>query len=48
MKFSIERNQDEGNWKWVVYKKRWLFWVHVFHSHSYEECVEFVNRNSAD
>lgn len=43
MKFIIERNQDEGNWKWVVYKKRALFLVHAFHSDSYSDCVEYIN-----
>jgi hypothetical protein len=42
-KYRIERNDDEGDWKWLVEVKRWFGWTWVYHSHSYEQCEQFID-----
>ena len=43
-KYRIERMDDDGDWKWLVEKKHWYGWTWVYHSYSYERCMEYIEK----
>lgn len=44
-KFKIDL-YDGHSWKYKVYCKKWLSWVSIYCTDSYQEAVEYIKRAS--